>query len=90
MIATSTSGGIQEISDLAKKGDVQVVDNMPDFLDAMQTIKPNPTRTYRDSLLPEAFETNKVVDRFMKILEAKDEFNPKRIKILKKRDRKSA
>lgn len=90
VIATSTSGGIQEISDLAKEGDVRIAKNMPEFLDIMQTVKPKPTRTYRESLLPDMFETNKVVDRFMKALEAKDEFNPKRIKVLKKQARKSA
>lgn len=90
VIATSTSGGIQEISDLAHEGDVTVVKNMPDFLDAMKLVKPNPARTYRTSILPQEFETNKVVTRFMKILEAKDEFNPKRIKVLKKRKSRSA
>lgn len=90
VIATSTSGGIAEISDLANAGDVRIANNMPEFLDLMQTVKPNPTRTYRDSLLPDMFETNKVVERFMKALEAKDEFNPKRIKVLKKQARKSA
>ncbi|HPF77735.1 MAG TPA: glycosyltransferase [Alphaproteobacteria bacterium] len=90
VIATTTSGGIQEIADLAKPGDVQVVEDMPQFLDAMKTITPNPTRTYRKSLLPDTFETEKVVDRFMKILDARDEFNPKRIKILKKQAKKSA
>lgn len=91
VIATNTSGGIQEISDLlANQSDVQVVDDMPQFLDTMKTIKPNPTRTYRKSLLPDMFETNFVIDRFMKILDAKDEFNPKRIKILKKREKKHA
>lgn len=90
VIATKTSGGIAEISELANDGVVQVVDDMPTFLDIMKTIKPNPTRTYRNSLLPDMFNTDKVVDRFMKILDAKDEFNPKRIKILKKHARKSA
>lgn len=89
VIATSTSGGISEIAELAQKN-VTVVDNMPLFLEAMAKIKPNLTYTYRDSLLPDRFEINKIVNRFMKILEAKDEFNPKRIKILKKRDRHSA
>ncbi len=90
VIATKTSGGIAEISALANDGVVQVVNDMPAFLDAMKMIKPNPTRTYRSSLLPDTFNTDKVVDRFMKILDAKGEFNPKRIKTLKKQAQKSA
>ncbi len=85
VIATSTSGGIAEIAELAEDGVVQVTQTMPEFLDAMQTIKPNPAETYRASLLPYEFDTDRVVARFMNILEGRDEFNPKRIKVLKKR-----
>ena len=90
VIATHTSGGIQEIANLTNNKSVTVVNDMPQFLEAMKAVKPNPVSTYRPSLLPEMFNTGAVVDRFMKILEAKDEFNPKRIKILKTRARKSA
>lgn len=90
VIATHTSGGIQEIANLTHNKSVTVVNDMPQFLEAMKAVKPNPVSTYRPSLLPEMFNTGAVVDRFMKILEAKDEFNPKRIKILKTRARKSA
>lgn len=89
VIAKASAGGIKEIAEVAE-GHVKVVKDMPTFIDEMQKIKPNPTRTYRKSLLPDRFDTEQVVERFMNMLEAKDEFNPKRIKILKKRERKSA
>lgn len=89
VIAKDTAGGIKEIAEVAE-GNVTVVKNMPAFIDEMQKVKPNPTRTYRQSLLPERFDTEQVVERFMNMLEAKDEFNPKRIMILKKREKRSA
>ena len=90
VIATKSSGGIGEIADLANKGDVSVVETMPQFIEAMRKVKPIPTRTYRDSLLPETFEKNKVVKRFMEMLDGTDEFSSIKIKHNKKRKKKTA
>lgn len=90
VIATNTSGGIDEIAAVAKDGDVTVVKDMPEFIDAMTLVKPNPARTYRDSLLPDRFETNKVVERFMEMLDGTDEFSKLEIKSKKKHLKRSA
>lgn len=79
VIATRSAGGIEEIAETAPDH-ITIVDNMPAFIDAMALVKPNPTRTYRDSLLPERFEMDKVVKRFMAMLDGDDEFAPEAIK----------
>lgn len=90
VIATHTSGGIDEIAAVAKEGTVTVAQDMPSFIDAMAQIKPNPARTYRDSLLPERFETGKVVARFMAMLDGTDEFSKEMTKPKRSFFKKSA
>ena len=74
VIATSSAGGIDEIAAVADNH-ITIVDDMPAFLDAMARVKPNSTRTYRDSLLPDRFETNNVVERFMDMLDGGENQN---------------
>lgn len=71
VIATDSSGGIHEIKNLSNKGDIVTVETMPKFIDAMQKIKPNPTDSYRDSLLPDNFQMEKTIPRFMDMLDNK-------------------
>lgn len=72
VIATSESGGIQEIADLAPEGSVQVAADMPAFIKAMERVKPIPTASMRDSLLPPSFTMDAVTSRFAAILEGKE------------------
>jgi glycosyltransferase involved in cell wall biosynthesis len=74
VIATTSAGGINEIAAVADDH-VTLVETMPEFIDAMAMVKPTPTRTYRNSLLPGRFETDKVVKRFMDMLEGREEFS---------------
>ncbi len=76
VIATSTSGGIQEIADFANSDDVRIAQHMKEFLDLMKDVKPLPTNAYRDSLLPQQFSMQAAINRFTHILNASDEFEP--------------
>ena len=75
VISTSTAGGIHEIAEHATKGTVQIANDMPSFVSLMQKVKPHPTEDYRHSLLPDAFRTKTVINRFMDILDGTGEFN---------------
>ena len=68
VIATSQSGGIAEIKAMASNDDVQIVDNMNEFIHSMEKIKPAPTQIYRKSLLPNNFHLNEIKNKFSKIL----------------------
>lgn len=72
VIAHTEAGGIQEIADMAGKNNVQVVRTMDDMLDAMDLVLPQPTRSFRPSLLPEYFHLDKVTERFSDLLDGKD------------------
>jgi glycosyltransferase involved in cell wall biosynthesis len=85
VIATKSSGGIDEIKSVSEKNSVLVVETMPDFIDAMQKFKPNPTEDYRTSLLPDEFRTKTVIDRFMDMLDGNNEFNKEETKSKKLR-----
>lgn len=68
VIAHREAGGILEIADAADKGAVQIVSTMDEMLRHMDQVRPNPTRTFRDTLLPAYFHQNEVIKRFSDLL----------------------
>jgi glycosyltransferase involved in cell wall biosynthesis len=68
VISTNTAGGIREIATLAGANAVKIVDDMPGFIAAMETVTPNPSRVFRPSLLPEYFHMENVMNRFSELL----------------------
>lgn len=69
VIATRESGGIAEIAVLSPEDSVSVVDNMTDFIRAMEAVKPVPTEKFRKSILPAPFQKENVVKNFETILD---------------------
>jgi glycosyltransferase involved in cell wall biosynthesis len=67
VIAMKEAGGIDEIAKLAG-GAVKTVSTMEDFLEEMKKIKPNPSTTYRASLLPDEFHLGTVIRTFSNLL----------------------
>ncbi len=67
-IATSSSGGIAEISAAAPEGLVNVVDTIDEFIAAMEGIVPCPTDKFRTSLLPDVFDRQNILDHFSTLL----------------------
>lgn len=68
VIAMREAGGIEEIAELAGKETVRVADTMNDFIHAMENVQPNPTESYRPSLLPSDFNHNSVAEKFEALL----------------------
>ncbi len=76
VIATTESGGIGEIAELAGPDNVKLADDMPAFIAHMNKVipaaldatTPPPRTTFRPSLLPENFEMNAVLTRFEHLL----------------------
>jgi glycosyltransferase involved in cell wall biosynthesis len=67
VIATKESGGIDEIAKLAGPS-VKVAASMDEFLKMMEDVKPNPTASYRSSLLPDEFKLENVMQKFASLL----------------------
>ena len=67
-IATKQSGGIAEIASAAADGLVSVVDGMDQFISAMNKIKPDGVTKFRQSLLPERFNQQTVLNSFENML----------------------
>ncbi|MEM6781329.1 MAG: glycosyltransferase [Pseudomonadota bacterium] len=59
VIATSTSGGIAEIAEVASNGTVQVVDSMDEFMACME--KAQKKTSYDQSFLPDRFKMSDAV-----------------------------
>ncbi len=76
VIATKSAGGIDEIASCANEGDIIITDDMPTFIKAMENIKPTPAALYKASLLPKNFQTKKVVERFMAMLDGREDLRP--------------
>jgi glycosyltransferase involved in cell wall biosynthesis len=68
VIATKESGGIDEIANAANENDVQVVENMEVFLQAMEQVLPSPAITFRPSLLPKMYSRESIAAAFDGIL----------------------
>jgi len=70
VIATRTSGGIDEIAVHAQAhaGSLTVVDGMDEFIGAMAAVTPMPVEGLRPSLLPRCYEKTAVFERFTKLL----------------------
>ncbi|MFP4313748.1 MAG: glycosyltransferase [Alphaproteobacteria bacterium] len=68
VIGHKEAGGISEIAKASKDEDVQVFDNMQDFVSAMSRVKPMLANYPAQSKLPEAFELQNVMQAFQKIL----------------------
>ena len=68
VIATKESGGIDEIASAADDNHVHIVENMDDFLKAMEQVSPSPTESFRPSLLPEIYSKANIIIAFDKIL----------------------
>lgn len=68
VIATASSGGIAEIARLAPENAVTIVPDMPSMIAAMETMRPNPTKLMRASLLPVTFRLQAVQERFRNLL----------------------
>jgi glycosyltransferase involved in cell wall biosynthesis len=66
-IATASSGGIAEIV-AAAPDHVTVVNDMDEFIRAMEKVTPNPTDKFRESLLPNDFKRENVLQKFTDIL----------------------
>jgi len=67
-IATAQSGGIAEIAAAVPDGIVTVVDNMDEFIKAMEKITPSPVNRFRPSLLPDIFARQTILDDFTTLL----------------------
>lgn len=67
VIATRESGGIAEIQANAPES-VTVVNNMDEFIEAMQNITPDPATVFRPSLLPDCYTKEAVIKQFESIL----------------------
>ena len=68
VIAMRSAGGIMEIAEASSPGAVTVVDTMADFIEAMESVQPCPSETFRDSLLPRAFECPEICNKFEGLL----------------------
>ncbi len=68
VIASREAGGIGEIAKLAPEGAVTVADDMTGFLKAMEAVRPAPSATLRDSLLPREFEMKTISAQFAGLL----------------------
>lgn len=88
VIAHNQAGGIDEIAKLAGSENVKVLATMPEFIDTMRSVSANPTRLYRQSLLPPTFRLETVMKRFSDMLEGKGEFSKAIIETAKRRRRK--
>lgn len=66
VIATKDAGGIQEIASQAPQGAVTIVENMQEFLKAMEAVRPLSSRR---SLLPELYRQENVMKRFDNLLQ---------------------
>jgi len=69
VIATPESGAIAEIRALARDGAVIIAEMGEKFIEAMKNAAMAPISNLRPSMLPEAFELNRVVARFESLLE---------------------
>ncbi len=67
-IATAQSGGIAEIQERVGGENINVVNNMDEFIKEMAKINPSPTPTFRALLLPDYFSKDAVVERFTQML----------------------
>ena len=70
VIGMREAGGIQEIATYTAPNALEVVDSMEDFIKAMEHVQPEPTESYRKSLLPSEFELQSVVERFTNIIDS--------------------
>lgn len=68
VIAMKEAGGIEEIAALAAPDSVTVAETMDDFLKAAEQVKPNPSESYRPSLLPQEFARDVVLKKFELLL----------------------
>ena len=69
-IATAESGGIAGIQERAGYNVLKVVSSMDEFIDQMESVKPQPTKKFRNSLLPDYFSKDAVVQRFEDMLKS--------------------
>lgn len=67
-IVTSQSGGIAEIAESVPGNALTVVDNMEEFIQAMEKVTPNPAEKFRSSLLPAKYSIENVVSAFSSML----------------------
>lgn len=71
VLATSESGGIEEIREsCSSKDSVRIVHNMPDFINEMRSVRPSPCKDIKPSLLPDIYTEEAVIARFRALLES--------------------
>lgn len=68
VIGHVNAGGISEIAKYAKEGDVQVANDMSEFLKFMASVKPQIKSLPIQSKLPSEFKLNKVMEEFEKMI----------------------
>ncbi|NCC20900.1 MAG: glycosyltransferase [Alphaproteobacteria bacterium] len=68
VIATAESGGIRDIANLTKPGDLTVVRTMEEFVGVMNRVTPDPVGSMRPSLLPAHFSMEEVNRSFADII----------------------
>ncbi len=68
VIATKESGGIAEIAAEAGSSSVNIVDDMDEFIKAMEKIEPNMKEHFSPSLLPSSYRKDAVVRYFEEII----------------------
>ena len=68
VIATSESGGIDEIAKQVKHNELVVTYSSLDFINEMSKIKPNPVKKIKKSLLPEIYSIKFSVSIFEKLM----------------------
>jgi glycosyltransferase involved in cell wall biosynthesis len=68
VIASAEAGGIEEIALHSYPGSVKIARTMDEFVDFMEAAKPSLHTTYRDSLLTEEFQKERVIENFETML----------------------
>lgn len=70
VIAMKSAGGIHEIATHCDTNDIQICENMDDFISKMRSVSPKPVTQYRASKLPDFYMKNNITRRFASILES--------------------
>lgn len=67
-IATRESGGIMDIAEYTDDANLQIVDTMDEFIDAMRRVDISPKTSRAQSILPDAFLLPNIMSEFEKML----------------------